>query len=101
MPGLPRHPDVSGRTGAGWRAAGRPGLTVSARHAMIVEALHFVEEKHVWRVRIFHVLQRFRVKAAGAGVAASASLASGAVRATAESLELNGVVCLVSFFAVL
>jgi len=75
----PRHPDVPGRTGAGRRAAGRPGLTTSARHAMILEALHYVEEKHVWRVRIFHVLQSFHVKAAGAGVgvAASANLAYG------------------------
>ena len=64
---------------------------------MILEALHYVEEKHVQHVRIFHVLQSFRVKAAGASVAASANLAYGAVRAAAESLELNGVVCLVSF----
>ena len=87
MPGLPRRPDVSGRTGAGWRAAGRPGLTTSARHAMILEALHYVEGKHVWHVRIFHVLQSFRAKAAGAGVAASANLAYGAVRAAAEPLN--------------
>ena len=64
---------------------------------MILEALHYVEGKHAWHVRIFHVLQRFRVKAAGASVAASASLAYGTVRAAAESLELNGVVCPVSF----
>ena len=88
MPGLPRRPDVSGGTGAGWRAAGRPGLTTGARHAKILEALHYVEEKHVQHVRIFHVLQSFRVKAAGASVAASANLAYGAVRAAAESLSL-------------
>jgi hypothetical protein len=92
MPGLPRHPDVSGRTGAGWRAAGRPGLTIGARNAKILEALHCAEEKHVWHVRIFHVLQRFRVKAAGASVAASANLAYGAVRAAAEPLSLT-VLC--------
>ena len=65
-------------------------LTISARHAKILEALHYVEEKHAWHVRIFHVLQSFHAKAAGASVAASADLAYGAVRAAAESLNLTG-----------
>ena len=64
---------------------------------MILEALHYVEEKHVQHVRIFHVLQSFHAKAAGASAAASANLAYGTVRAATESLELNSVVCLVSF----
>ena len=76
---------------------GPPRLTASARHAKILEALHYVEEKHVWHVRIFHVLQSFHVKAAGASMTAPANLAYGTVRAAAESPELNGVVCPVSF----
>jgi len=84
---------------------------------MSLEALHYVEGKHAWHVRIFRVLQSFRAKAAGASVAAPASLAYGAVRAAAESLNLqvfnrrrprrlvpglrNCIVRLASFFAVL
>jgi hypothetical protein len=36
-----------------------------ARRAMIVERFQFVEEKHVWHVRNFHVLRIFHVNAAG------------------------------------
>ena len=37
-----------------------------ARRAMIVERFQYSEEKHVWHVRIFHVLRNFHVNAAGA-----------------------------------
>ena len=82
-------PGHFGQNGRWMARGGPPSLTTSARHAKILETLHYVEGKHVWHVRIFRVLQRFRVKAAGAGVAASANLAYGAVRAAAESLSLT------------
>jgi hypothetical protein len=64
---------------------------IHARQAIILEALQYVEEKHVPHVLFFHVLRKFRAKAAGTTTTFAARRAYGVVSTCGGCTYLHGV----------